>query len=190
MHEVSLYDILGRQAADAVTTLASGFDNSVLRIGTTYNALGDAYQVTTYNAVTGGSIVNQVENLYHGLGQLAQQYQSHSGAVVTGTTPSVQYAYTEMSGGQNNSRLTSMTYPNGRVLDYNYNSGLDSTISRLSSISDSSATLESYLYLGLGTVVERDHPQTHVNATFISQSGGTREPSGELSVTFIASISR
>ena len=39
---------------------------------------------------------------------------------------------TEMSGGQNNSRLTSMTYPNGRVLDYNYNSGLDITISRLS----------------------------------------------------------
>ena len=79
MHEVSFYDILGWQAADAVTTLASGFDNSVLRIGTTYNALGDAYQVTTYNAVTGGNIVNQVENLYHGLGQLAQQYQSHSG---------------------------------------------------------------------------------------------------------------
>ena len=70
----------------------------------------------------------------------------------------MQYAYTEMSGGQNNSRLTSMTYPNGRVLDYNYNSGLDSTISRLSSISDSSATLESYLYLGLGTVVKSDHP--------------------------------
>ena len=66
-----------------------------------------------------------------------------------------------------------MTYPNGRVLSYNYNTGLDSTISRLSSIADSIATLESYKYLGLDTVVERDHPQTHVNATFISQSGGT-----------------
>ena len=130
------YDILGRQMADAITTLASGFDNSVLRIGTTYNALGDVYQVTTYNAAIGGSIVNQVLDIYSGLDQLVQQYQSHSGAVVTGTTPSVQYAYTEMSGGQNNSRLVSMTYPNGRVLDYNYNSGLDSTISRLSSISD------------------------------------------------------
>ena len=66
-----------------------------------------------------------------------------------------------------------MTYPNGRVLNYNYNAGLDSSISRLSSISDNSGTLESYKYLGLGTVVERDHPQTGVNETFISPSGGT-----------------
>ena len=41
-----------------------------------------------------------------------------------------------MSGGQNNSRLTSITYPNGKVLNYNYDTGLDSTISRLSSLSD------------------------------------------------------
>src|SRR5579884_4311104 len=167
------YDILGRQIADAITTLASGFDNSVLRIGTTYSALGDVYQVTTYNAASGGSIVNQVEDLYNGLNQLIQEYQSHSGAVVTGTTPSVQYAYNELAGGANNSRLVSMTYPNGRVLDYNYNAGLDSNISRLSSISDSSATLESYVYLGLDTVVERDHPQTDVNMTYLSQTGST-----------------
>src|SRR5205085_6388350 len=56
---------------------------------------------------------------------------------------------------------------------YNYNTGLDTSISRLSSIHDSTATLESYKYLGLNTVVERDHPQTNVNQTFISQSGGT-----------------
>ena len=66
--------------------------------------------------------------------------QAHGGAVNTSTTPSVQYAYTVMSGGQNNSRLTSITYPNGKVLSYNYNSGVDSTISRLSSLSDNSGT--------------------------------------------------
>jgi len=33
--------------------------------------------------------------------------------------------------------------------------------------------LESYKYLGLGAVVERDHPQTNVNQTLISQTGGT-----------------
>ncbi len=167
------YDVLGRQTADAITTLASGFDSSVLRIQTAYNALGDPYLTTTYNAASGGSIVNQVEDIYNGLDQLTQEYQAHSGAVVTGTTSSVQYAYTEMSGGQNNSRLTSMTYPNGRVLTYNYNTGLGNSISRLSSISDISATLESYLYLGLDTVVQRDHPQPNVNQTFISQTGGT-----------------
>src|SRR5262249_12247049 len=61
----------------------------------------------------------------------------------------------------------------GRVLNFNYNTGVDTTISRLSSISDSTATLESYNYLGLGMIVERDHPQNNVNQTFISQSGGT-----------------
>src|SRR5579884_2597628 len=159
--------------ADAITTLAAGFDGSVRRVQTAYDALGNGYLVTSYNAGSGGSIVNQVEDIYNGLDQLVQEYQAHSGAVVVGTTPSVQYAYTEMSGGQNNSRLVSMTYPNGRVLDYNYNTGPDSNISRLSSISDGSATLESYLYLGLDTVVERDHPQDGVNMTYISQTGST-----------------
>ena len=65
-----------------------------------------------------------------------------------------------MAGGANHSRLVSITFPNGRVLDYNYASGLDDAISRLSSISDNSATLESYDYLGLGTVVKRGYAQT------------------------------
>ena len=81
------------------------------------------------------------------------------------TTPSVQYARNELAGGANNSRLVSMTYPNGRQLTFNYNTGVDAPISHLSSISDSSATLEGYKYLGLNTVVERDHPQDNVNQT-------------------------
>src|SRR5205807_5307572 len=47
------------------------------------------------------------------------------------------------------------------------------SISRLSSISDST-TLESYKYLGLDTVVERDHPN-NVNLTYISQNGNTTD---------------
>jgi hypothetical protein len=50
---------------------------------------------------------------YNGLGQETADYQAHSGSVNTSTTPVVQYAYNEMSGGANNSRPTSMTYPNG-----------------------------------------------------------------------------
>jgi hypothetical protein len=60
----------------------------------------------------------------------------------------------------NHSRMVSMTYPNGRVLDYNY-AGLDDTISRLTSLSEGAdpvVTLESYTYVGLGTVVKRAHP--------------------------------
>jgi hypothetical protein len=96
----------------------------VLRIQTAYDALGNPYLTTSYNAATGGSIVNQVQDVFNGLDQLVQEYQSHSGAVNTSTTPSVQYAYTELAGGANNSRLVSLTYPNGRVINYNYNAGL------------------------------------------------------------------
>ena len=93
-----------------------------------------------------------------GLGQLTTEYQAHSGAVNTSTSPKVQYAYSLMSGGANNSRPTSVTYPGGFVLSYNYGAGggLNDAISRLNSMTDVDGTVESYKYLGLGTVVERD----------------------------------
>jgi RHS repeat-associated protein len=116
---------------------------------------------------------NQVEDLYNGLGQLITEYQSHNGVVNTSTTPSVQYAYSFVttSGGPNHSRLVSMTYPNGRVLNYNYNSGVDDRISRVSSISDSTGTLEAFSYLGLNTVVTRSHPQSGINQTYVIPGG-------------------
>jgi RHS repeat-associated protein len=166
------YNVLGRLTLDSVTQLGANVDGSVQSIQTSYNALGDVYQATSYasNNAT-GTPVNQVQDVYNGLNQLVQEYQSVSGAVNTSSTPSVQYAYNELAGGANNSRLKSMTYPNGRVLTYGYNSGIDSSISRLSSISDSGGVLESYKYLGLNTVVERDRPQINVNLTYISPTG-------------------
>jgi hypothetical protein len=137
------------------------------------------YLFTSFDAASGGNIVNQVQRAFNGFGQLTAEYQSHSGAVNTSTTPAVQYAYTEMSGGVNNSRLVSMTYPNGRVLNYNYASSVDNTISRLTSLSDSSATLESLTYLGLGTVVRRSHPQPGVDLTYIKQSGESNGDAGD-----------
>ncbi len=154
------YDVLGRLTADAVTTLGSGVDGSVRRIEYGYDALGNVSLITSYDAASGGSIVNQVLDVYTSLGQLTAEYQSVSGAVDTDTTPAVQYAYDATTG-----RLTSITYPDGYVLDYNYGSSgsLDDSISRLASISDETGTLESYVYQGLNTVVERDHPQDDVN---------------------------
>jgi RHS repeat-associated protein len=170
------YDVLARLTADAVTTLGSGVDGAVRRLTAAYDAQGNPYLFTSYDAASGGNVVNQIQDAFNGLGQLITEYQSHSGAVNTSTTPSVQYAYSEMAGGMNDSRQVSMTYPNGRVLNYNYNSGLDDRISRLSSLSDNSATLEAYTYLGLDTVVKRAHPQPGVDLTYIAQTG---EPNGD-----------
>src|SRR5207253_2363522 len=116
---------------------------------------------------------------YNGLGQLITEYQATSGAVNTSTSPKVQYAYSEMASGANHSRLTSMTYSGGRVLSYTYASGLDDTISRLSSITDGSTTLESYSYLGLSAVVKRAHPEPGIDLTYIKQSGEGNGDAGD-----------
>ncbi len=173
------YDTAGREISDTVTTLGAGVDGGVRRIDTAYNAQGLAYLYTSYADTAGTQIVNQVENIYNGLGQLAFQYQAVSGAVDVSTTPYVEYTYTSPSNG---SRLASMVYPNGRTIDYNYsgtnlNAALDNAIGRLDSIvdgansGDSGQVLEQYSYLGLSTIVARNHPQTGINLTYLGSAG-------------------
>ena len=90
---------------------------------------GRPYQLTQYNAASGGSVVNQVQDGYNGLGQLSNEYQEHGGAVNTSTSLQVQYGWNLMANGANNSHLTRMTYPDGRLLHYGYdNSTLDGTV--------------------------------------------------------------
>jgi YD repeat-containing protein len=64
-------------------------------------------------------------------------------------------------------------------LTYNYSSGINDSISRLSSLSDSTGTLESYSYLGLGTVVIRSHPQPTTDLTYVKQSGESNGAAGD-----------
>jgi RHS repeat-associated protein len=171
VHTLS-YDVLGRLTSDTVTTLGSGVDGAVRRIDIAYDTQGNPYLITSYADTGGATIANQVQRKFNGFGQLIEEWQSHSGAVNTSSTPNVQYTYTEGSGG-NHSRLTSIVYPNGNVLHYNYASGLDDSISRLTSLSDNSGiTVESYSYLGLGTVVKRAHPQPNVDLTYIGTGTG------------------
>src|SRR5262249_22695504 len=143
------FDVVGRLTTDAVTTLGTNVDGTLRRAEIAYDTGGRPYLFTNYDAASGGNIVNQVQRDFKGLGQLTKEYQAHSGAVNTGTTPKVQYTYSEMVSGANHSRPTNMTYPSGRVLDYVYGSGIDDTISRLTTLSSNSTTLESLSYLGL-----------------------------------------
>ena len=109
---------------DCVTTLGNGVDGTeILRIATTFEVRGMVQNVTSYDnaSVGSGSIVNDTQMVYNEFGQLtADVHQSHSGAVNTSTTPNVQYGYVD--GSANTVRPTSMTYPNGRVLNYTYGS--------------------------------------------------------------------
>jgi hypothetical protein len=164
-----------------VTTLGSGVDGSVRRLETAYNTQGQAYQFTSYDSASGGTVVNQVQRDFNGLGQIIAEYQAHGAAIDVDATPKVQYGYSEMSGGANHSRMTSMSYPNGRVItsDYGTSGGLDDRVSRLNSLKDGSTTLEGYSYLGLGTVVERLHPESGVDLSYVKLSGESTGDTGD-----------
>ena len=82
-----------------------GVDGAARRIDFAYDTQGNAYLFTNYSDTGGTTIVNQVQRAFNGLAQLITEYQSHSGAVNTSSTPKVQYAYTEMSGGANSRPL-------------------------------------------------------------------------------------
>jgi RHS repeat-associated protein len=148
------YDSLGRETLDSVTTLGGGVDGTVRAIGTTFNTQGLPNLETSYSNANGTGVVNQDEDIYNGLGQLTGEFQAVSGAVNTSSTPEVQYAFSDPSLG---SRQTSETYPNGRVVDDVYNSGINTTIGRISSIADaagsSAGNLQSYVYQGVGTII-------------------------------------
>ena len=111
------YDVLGQQTSDYVATCASGVDTTVDKITTSYTTLGNVYlsRATTHRV----TIVNQVEMIYNGLDQLDQEFEAVNGAVNVDTTPNIQSNYTDLGDG-NNSRLTSIIYPDGYTIDYNY----------------------------------------------------------------------
>ena len=100
-------------------------------------------------------------------GNLYREYQEHDGAV-GGATLYTQYDYSDGATGGVAAfvRLADVVYPNGRAVGYNYASGVDAVMSRLSSIfddSDADGVLDSgetvdaaYKYLGLGQIVEED----------------------------------
>ncbi len=179
------YDVLSRPARDSVASFGAGVDQTVGALGTAYDTYDNAATFTSY-APNGSTIVNQVQRTFNGLGQLTAEAQYH-GDPGNPSTPhgTVGYAYAGPASGMNYSRLAGITYPNGRQIDYAYgnaNDTLDNAISRLTALTDhgSGVVLETYIdgaaaysdYLGLDTVVQRDHPQANLTLSYIGTPGG------------------
>jgi RHS repeat-associated protein len=172
------YDKLGRQLNDRITTLGTGVDGAIRRLSYTYEVRGMAQNITSYdNATVGlGSVVNDVQLAYNSFAQLITEYQSHAGAVNTGTTPKVQYGYA--NGSANTVRPTSLTYPNGRAitLDYGTAGQTNDLLSRIASLIDGATHLADYTYEGFNNIVEVSSPQPGTKLTFIKQGA---EPVGD-----------
>jgi len=128
-----------------------------------------------------GTSVHEVTREYDGLGRLTAERQEHDGAA-DGATPAVQFGYDTLANG---GRLTSMTYPNGRILHYGYNGGVDAAVSRLSSLADDKGSgaagthFEGYSYLGLSTLVTRAHAETGIDLTYVKRAGEADGAAGD-----------
>jgi RHS repeat-associated protein len=169
------HDILGRVIVETITTFGSGVDGAVRRIETEYDNQGNAYKLTSYDSTSSGSIVNQIQREFDGLGNLLTEWQAVGGAVNTSTSPKVQYAWSFVpSGSTNHNRLASISYPNGRVLAYAYDS-----MGRLTSITDGATVLESYTYLGFAIMVKRAHAQPGMDLSFIKLTGESDGDAGD-----------
>jgi len=180
VHEY-LYDALGRQTADKVTTVGTGVDGAVRRIERSYEVRGMLEKTTSYDAATGGNAVNEVVFEYSSASLLAKEYQEHSGAK-DGNTLYAGYNYdTTASAGvfSTSLRPTSVRYPNGRLVHFTYGAAgeANDAMSRLAAINDDNSgnpgnSVAEYTYLGLGTIVVEDYPQPDVKLNYDSGTAG------------------
>ena len=157
------YDPAGRLASDTATSLGradQNVDGTVRRVEYVYQDDGKVRTITTFDADTGGSILNQVKYTYDGWGDLKSE-QSHAGAVTDGT-PAVTYSYEDGADENGNAqylRLKKVTYPAGRMLYCLYES---TSAGRLTSVSENSSgtqKLVQYTYLGLSRIMKETRPQ-------------------------------
>ncbi len=171
------YDKLGRMTSDAVPTLGPDLDSAVLRIGRTYEVRGMLASVTSYNSVSGGSVVNEVALTYDAFRNLIKDRQSHNGVVTTGT-PEVGYSYDD--GSANTVRRTAITYPNGKVLGVQYGTtnSVDDHFNRVTALqlAGESTTLVDYSYVGQAWQVRVGYAGPALELTYKKQAG---EPVGD-----------
>ncbi|WP_166442703.1 RHS repeat domain-containing protein [Phragmitibacter flavus] len=169
-----IYDLMGRLIQNHTPVIGSGVDGSVRLLGTEYDTHGRAFRLTSYSATS--AIVNQVVRGFNGIGCLTTEYQSHGGAV-TVSTPRVQYQCTSAT--DNIQRRTSITYPNGRQLDYEYGSsgGIDDVLNRVQSVHDDDLTvLAEYQHVGLGLPSITTLPQPGIEQRWKKLAG---DPNGD-----------
>ncbi len=161
------YDTRGRQVARKVTTLGTGFDGAVRRIGTSYDSLGRTDRVTQYDAASSGTVLDEVKYSYDDWGNLAKFEQDRNSTVGAGGSVDdyeVAYTWEKATTGRNMLRRATLVLPT-RTLTYKYRSrdGLhDLEASRVTDVLDGATALMVYSYNGVASVVGTDYSQPNV----------------------------
>jgi RHS repeat-associated protein len=172
------YDSAGRFSSDSIGTgsLPNGVDGTVRTIEYGYDDQSRVNLVSSKNAA--GTVINQVKTTFDGWGNVIKSEQDHAGAV-SGSTPSIQYSYADgaSAGVAKYVRLDTVTYPNGRVIKYNYNTtgSDDDVLSRVDTIRDNtlSKDLVEYNWVGAYDLAgEEKHPSVSGGLTLTWGFGG------------------
>jgi len=173
------YDLLGRLVNDQVTITNATVDGTIRRCAYSYEVRGMVMNVTQYNS--SNVVVNDIQNVYNTFAQLVTQYQSHSGPVVTSTTPKLQLGYA--NGSANTVRASSLTYPSGRVVNYNYGSsgGMNDLLSRIAALIDNDGTthMVDYTYVGMDRIVMASSIQPGTELTYVKLTGESNGDGGD-----------
>ncbi len=173
-------------AVQSVNTLGTGVDGAVRSIARTYDNLNRVQNVTSYASTGGtGTVVNDIQYAYNDFGQIATAWQSHSGAVNTSSTLSVQYTYdTTVSSNVFTAqhRLQTEVHPNSRAIYFDYGSSgsstaaysATSTIREIWDGSPSGTGLAVYDYNGAGSrLALATYPQPSFGLNYFQGTSGT-----------------
>lgn len=166
------YDSRGRRTAERVVSLGGGLDGDVRRVQVSYDSLGRVDAVTQYDTHAEdaggqptGTATDEVRYLYDDWGSIKTFRQDPDSSIGSSGFWDVGYSYEKATSGRNTLRRTSQTLPDGNSYSYLYggaNSNAALT-SRVSAICDSANTnLVSYLYNGVGAVVETAYNEPNV----------------------------
>ncbi len=182
IHEFE-FDDLARPTADKVTTVGTGVDNGVLRIGRTYEVRGMVEKITSYDAATAGTVLGQVFLERDAAGFTEKEYQEHDGGK-GGSTPYVHFSRdTTATGGEftKGLRPTSLRYPNGRLVHFGYGTtgSMADILNRLDAIKEDSGgspgnSLTEYEYLSTSSVIQVNYPEPDLR--YDLAHGGGNDP--------------
>ncbi|MDR0610649.1 MAG: hypothetical protein LBG58_11100, partial [Planctomycetaceae bacterium] len=151
-----LYDSYRRPIVDSVTTLGSNVDGTVRKISRTYTTQGALEKVSSIDLTN--AVLNEVKYEYDANLKLKKLQQSYSGAVTT-STPSLEYSYDSA----HDNRLSGVVYPSGKVIGYSYDS-----FDNVTSISEGTAPLVSYIYDGSNNPIQTVYNQPNVSLTYVN----------------------
>ena len=152
----------GQLVADVVDTLGSAVDGSVRRIEWTYDHRRRLDKTTCLDAVSAGSVVNEIQYVYNAFGQVTSEYQQDGASVNLTTTPKVGYGYADGVG--NSVHPTHLVYPDGRQIDFDYGTlgSQSEIIGRVVSLNDAGTSIAAYDYTGAGLVVMASYQEPNL----------------------------